>query len=95
MKIGDICEFKLNCPDCDFWMVRKGTEKAVGKPTKTFSPDYIGVKVIKKELITPEYLYYYIDYLNMIGIFQQLSTGITNLKHIKLSEIKDIPIQMR
>jgi len=48
MRIGDVCEFKTNCPDCDFWIVRKGTEKAVGKPTKEYSPEYIGIKVTKK-----------------------------------------------
>lgn len=95
MRLGDICEFKSNCQDCDFWIVRKGTEKAVGKPTRTFSPEYIGVKVTKKELVLPDFLYYYIEYLNSIGIFAQLSTGTTNLKNIKISEVKDIPIQLQ
>jgi len=95
MRIGDVCEFKNNCPDCDFWIVRKGTEKSVGKPTKEYSPEYIGVKIIKKDLIVPQFLYYYFEYLNSIGIFTQLSTGMTKLKHIKISEVKDIPIQTR
>jgi len=95
MRIGDVCEFKTNCPDCDFWIVRKGTEKSVGKPTKEYSPEYIGVKVTKKDLIVPQFLYYYFEYLNSIGVFAQLSTGTTNLKNIRISEVKDIPIQTR
>lgn len=93
MRLGDICEFKSNCPDCDFWIVRKGTEKSVGKPTRAFSPEYIGIKA-KKELVIPDFLYYYFEYLNSIGVFSQLSTGTTNLKNIRMSEIKDIPIQL-
>jgi hypothetical protein len=95
MKLGDVCEFKTGGEDCDFWIVRKGTEKSVGKPTRTYSPEYIGVKVKRTDLILPDFLYYYFEYLSSIGIFTQLAMGSLNLKHIRISEIKDIPIQMK
>ena len=45
MTIGDVCIFKTNFPDADFWLQRKGSEKTVGKPLKEFSEENIGVQI--------------------------------------------------
>ena len=38
MKLGYLCEIKTNFPEADFWLIRKGSKKEVGKPTKEYSP---------------------------------------------------------
>jgi len=92
MTIGDLCEFKLNFKDADFWLIRKGDKMSVGKPTKEFDPEYIGVKVIEKEIIDPEYLFYVFMYLNQTGEISKLSSGTLRLQHIRISDIKNIEI---
>ncbi len=93
MILGDICNFKVNYPEADFWLVRKGSENMVGKPTKTFSPEHIGVKVTDTQRLLPDFLYYYMQYLNQAGFFKQLAKGTTNLKHIVSSDLHNLQIQ--
>ncbi|WP_435276264.1 hypothetical protein ACMAZF_04455 [Psychrobium sp. nBUS_13] len=38
----NIAKIKTNFPEADFWLVRKGGEFDVGKPTKTYKPENIG-----------------------------------------------------
>lgn len=97
MTLGDICFFKTDFKDADFWLQRKGSEKNVGTPTKKFSEDNIGVKVKEeyKDRVLPEFLYYYFVNLHNQGFFQPISHGILELKNIKISDIKSIPISFR
>lgn len=95
MTIGDVCEFKTNFPEADFWLQRKGDEKNVGKPTKEYNPENIGVKVIATELVVPSFLFYYFQYLHSNGIFVNMAHGTLNLKNIRISEIKQIPISFK
>lgn len=95
MKIGDLCDFKTNFVEADFWLIRKGDEKSVGKPTKDFNSEYIGVKVRQTELVLPSYLFFYFQYIHSTGAFTKLATGSLNLKNIKISDIKEIPIVFR
>ena len=43
MTIGNICIFKTNFPEADFWLQRKGSEKTVGTPTKEYSDDRLSL----------------------------------------------------
>lgn len=95
MTIGDVCEFKTNFPEADFWLQRKGSEKSVGMPVKEFSPEHIGVKVINTDLVLPDFLFYYFQFLHMQGVFTQFAHGTLNLKNIKISDIKNIPISFK
>jgi len=92
MTIGDVCIFKLNFSEADFWLVRKGSEEMVGTPIKTFSPENIGVKIIDTDVIDPVYLYYVFLYFNKSGKMKQLANGSLRLKHISISDIKKIKI---
>jgi restriction endonuclease S subunit len=92
MTLGDLCEFKTNFPEADFWLIRKGDEKTVGKPVKEYSPENIGVKVLNKDMIIPDYLYYYFMHAQMNGAFINLAHGTLKLKNIRISDIKNIPI---
>lgn len=92
MTIGDLVEFKRNAPDADFWLIRKGSENTVGKPTREFSPEHIGVKVIETSLVDSQYLFYFFMLLQSKGLFKNLSKGTTNLKNIRISDVKSIPV---
>ncbi len=92
MTIGDICKFKTNFEEADFWLIRKGTESIVGKPVKQFDNEYIGVQVIDNSIIDPTFLFYYFQYMHQKGLFAALSNGVLQVKHISISDIKKMPI---
>jgi hypothetical protein len=92
MTIGDICEFKTNFENADFWLIRKGSENVVGKPTKEYSSENIGVKVIATDMVDPNYLYYVFMSLHQNGLFIKIAHGTLKLKNIRISDIKNIPI---
>jgi hypothetical protein len=66
----------------------------VGKPTRDFNREDIGVKVEEefRDRIDSNFLYYYFLYLHQSGVFVNLAHGTLALKNIKLSDIKSIPI---
>ena len=92
MTLGDLCEFKVNFPEADFWLIRKGNEKVVGKPTKEFDPERIGVKVIQTDILDPQYLYYVFMYLQGSGKFIPFAHGTLKLKNISIRDIKSISV---
>lgn len=92
MKLKDVCVFSTEFPDADFWLIRQGDIEEVGKPTKEYNEDYIGVKVRRTDLVLPDYLYYVFMYLNSQKLLATLATGTTNKMSIRISDIKEIPI---
>jgi hypothetical protein len=97
MTLGDICMFKTKFPEADFWLQRKGSEKTVGTPTKEFSEENIGIKVMDEyvDKVDSNYLYYYFQYLHQRGVFAPISHGTLKLKNITISDIKSIPISFK
>jgi hypothetical protein len=95
MRIGDVCVFKTNFEDADFWLQRKGSIDTVGKPTKVYYKENIGVKIREEyqDKLDTNYLYYYFLYLYQKGAFKPLSHGTLNLQNITISDIKSIPIE--
>ena len=49
MKLKHIVDFSINNPDAEFWLIRKGGETTVGRPTREFSPEHIGVTVTRPD----------------------------------------------
>ena len=92
MRLKDVCKFSVNNPDADFWLIRKGSANVVGTPTKEFSPEHIGVTVIRTDILYPEYLFYVFQYLVLSGKLSELSHGTLRLKHITISDIVNIKI---
>ena len=92
MTLGDLCEFKINFPEADFWLVRKGSDKTVGMPVKEFDTERIGVKVIQTDVLDPQYLYYVFMHLQQSGKFIPLANGTLKLKNISIRDIKSISI---
>ena len=92
MRLKDLCEFKTDFPEADFWITRKGDINSVGKPTKEYDPEKIGVKVVRTDLLVPDYLFYVLEFLAMSGAFASMAKGATNLKHISIDDVKNIPV---
>jgi hypothetical protein len=82
---------KLNFPDADFWVIRRGTPDEVGRPVKEFDPERIGIKVTSEALM-PDYLFYTMRLWHSEGRFKQVATGTIKLVHIRTSDILNIPI---
>ncbi len=91
MKLKDVATIKTNFPEADFWIVRKGSESDVGKPTKKFSEYHIGIKVTSDDLL-PNYLYYALTYLHNEGYYKPLATGMSSLVNIQVKDVKNIQI---
>jgi hypothetical protein len=89
-RLKDLAKIATNMPDADFWLVRKGSDKTVGKPVKEFDPSRIGVKVVRTDVIDPNYLYYVMMNLHNQGQFARLSNGTTNLVNITVNDIANI-----
>jgi hypothetical protein len=93
MTLGQVAEVKTNFPDADFWLVRKGTEEAVGKPSKEFKEEDIGIKVTNTDVVLPDFLFYAMMHLHNQGVWRHLSKGTLRLKHISTRDVKNIPLQ--
>ena len=91
-RLKDIAKIATNMPDADFWLIRKGSDKTVGKPVKEFDPSRIGVKVVKTDVLDPKYLYYVMMNLHNQGMFARLANGTTNLVNITVNDIANIPL---
>jgi hypothetical protein len=92
MRLKDLCDVKTNFPDADFWITRKGDVDSVGKPTKEFDPEKIGIKVVRTDLLLPDYLYYVFEFLVMNGSFTTMSSGTTKLKNITVDDVKNLRV---
>lgn len=89
MTLSEKAEIKTNFPEADFWIIRKGSENKVGSPTKEFSPENIGIKVVSDDLL-PDYLYYAMQYIHSTGYYKNLAVGTLSLKNIKVSDVANI-----
>lgn len=90
MKLKFVATVKTNQPHADFWLVRKGTIDRVGKPTKMFYEEHIGIKVTHINIIFPQYLYYVFMAIHQRGEWEQIARGTLNLKHITVSDVQNI-----
>jgi hypothetical protein len=91
-RLKDIAKIATNMPDADFWLIRKGSDKTVGKPVKEFDPSRIGVKVVRTDILDPNYLYYAMMNLHNQGHFTRIANGTTNLVNITVNDIANIPL---
>lgn len=93
MKLKHIVDLNINNPEADFWIVRRGNANQVGRPSKDFSPEHIGVTVTRPDLVIPDYLFYVFEFLANQGAFIELGEGTSNLKTIKIRDLKNIPLK--
>ncbi len=90
--LGDMIKVKLNDPAADFWVTRRGTDKAVGRPTKTFAPEAFGITVVAKDRLLPDYLFYVFLHLAETGYFKARASGSLKLVSIRSGDILSIPV---
>ena len=93
MKLKDLCEVKMNMSDADFWITRRGDKKSVGKPTKDFNSENIGIKVTSTEIMNADYLFYMMMYMHNLGVWQEKSNGTLSLVNIKIEDVKSIQVK--
>jgi len=93
-RLGNLITAKVNFPNADFWVVRKGSEEKVGMPVKEFNPEHIGIKVTALDILDSKYLYYVILNIFNNKYFRDKAVGTLKLKNIKVSDVLNIPIGM-
>lgn len=91
-KLSDVARISTNMEDADFWIIRRGSGEMVGKPTKTFNPEHIGVKVTATDVLVPQYLYYAMVHLHNQGVWKGKATGSLNLVNIKVEDVRNTPL---
>lgn len=90
MRLSDIATVQTNFPEADFWIKRRGSLKTVGTPTRQFYSEDIGIKVIRTDILIPEYLILCMDNMKNNGVWEQVATGSLSLVNIKVSDVKNI-----
>lgn len=93
MRLQDVAKVCVGFPEADFWIVRRGTIKAVGEPTYTFNPEHIGIKVVRTDILLPRYLYYCLLNIHTQGMWEPLANGTLSLVNIRVSDIKHIALK--
>ncbi|WP_163837001.1 hypothetical protein [Spartinivicinus ruber] len=92
MRLSDVATIKTNFPEAHFWLVRRGSAKACGQPTREFNPEHIGVRVERIDLLLPDYLYYVFHYIHSTGQWEPKATGSLSLVNIRVSDVKQITL---
>ncbi len=87
--LGDIARVTVG-RDADFWLVRRGSEETVGTPTNEFNPQHIAIKVTRRDIILPDYLFYVLQYLHSQGYWKTRCSGSTRLVGIRTQDVKDL-----
>ena len=90
-KLHHVAEIKTNFPDADYYVTRKGSMDAVGKITNEFSPEHIGVKITRTDLLHPKYHQYAMQYAHMNGYWKGKTKGSLSLQHISVNDVKNMP----
>lgn len=90
MKLSDVATINTHFEHADFWLIRRGSLKNVGKPVREYNPEHIGVKIERINILLPDYLYYCFMHLHNTKAWQQLSYGTLSLVHIRVSDVRNI-----
>lgn len=91
-RLGDLITVKLKDEDADFWVTRRGSLETVGKPTREYNPEAYGIKVVRTDVLLPDYLFYMFQFLQGKGVFKRVAKGSLKLVNITAEQLKAIPI---
>lgn len=91
-RLKDLCSVGTNKEDADFWLQRNGSDRTIGQVTKEFSKDNIGIKVVRTDIVLPHYLYYALQHVHNTGHWAQFANGVTNLQHLRVSDVANLRI---
>lgn len=81
MKLGDLCTVSRGFAGADFWLDHK-----TGKPTKEFAERLIGIRVERKDILVPQYLFYVMEHLSNSGMFNRLPPSVERVKNIQFEQ---------
>lgn len=90
MKLKDVAVVKVGLKSAHFWLVRRGSVKLVGKPVRVFNPEHIGIEVLRKDILLPDFLYYSLTHIHSTGAWEQYAHGTLSLVNIRTSDVKNI-----
>ena len=76
--------------DADFWLVRRGSIGDVGRPSRDWNPEDIGIKIVMTDLVQPKFFYYLMEYLWQAGYWRERAVGSTNLVNIRIEDVKNM-----
>ena len=91
MRLKFACEIKTGLEDADFWLQRRGSTKTIGRPTRDYSRDNIGIRITSKDIL-PAYLFYMMEHLFVSGHWEPFAIGTTNLKNLRLDDVKNVKV---
>jgi hypothetical protein len=95
MRLSDVADIGVNQPESDFWLIRRGSEKEVGRPVDEYDPERIGVRVTRTDLLLPRYRYYVFADLHARGYWIPRAHGPTRRVNIKVSDVKRLELSSR
>ncbi|HEO9044210.1 TPA: hypothetical protein QIF36_002377 [Enterobacter kobei] len=95
MKLSELTIIKTHFPEADFWLVRRGSLKTCGRPTRVYSPEHIGIKVVRTDFLLSEYLFYCMMHLHQSGAWKVRATGSLRLVNIRVSDVRSIEMEPR
>lgn len=91
--LGDLISISTGQEDADLYVIRRGSLKSVGKPTKEYNKVAYGITIKDRDLLDPQYLYYMLMYVHSSGYFKSKAKGSTNLVNITKDDILNIPVK--
>jgi hypothetical protein len=92
MRLSDLADIATNQPEANFWLIRRGSEKEVGRPVDEYDPERIGVRVTRTDILLPRYLFYVFMDLHARGYWIPRAHGTTRLVNIKVSDVKNLAL---
>ena len=95
MKLESYAEIRTNFESADFWLQRKGNDGTIGRPTRDFNKENIGIKVTQTDKILPDFLYYMMEYIFNSGYWRQFTTGTLDLENLRVEDVKNLELEQR
>jgi len=95
MKLSDVATIRTNFPNAHFWLVRRGSGRMVGLPTRVFYKEHIGIKVERTDILLPDYLFYALLNIYNQGHWERIATGTLSLVNIRVSDVRSIELSPR
>lgn len=95
VTLGELATVKIGLRDADFWLERRGTPEKVGKPTKQWGKERIGIRLTEagRQVLLPTYLFYLLAYLHQQGVWRNVARGTIPLLCIGVRDVKGLRFQ--
>ena len=87
----NLAKAKLNFPDADFWVQRRGARNNIGKVSKEFNRENIGIKVLRLDELDPGYLYYWMEHVQSQNWWERMGIpGVTGIWHLRVRDVQSL-----